>query len=72
MLFEKKKKLTLRISGMRCEHCVAKVEKTLRKLGCKADVELASGKAEVSAPASLNETEIVAAVEKAGFSAEIA
>ena len=34
--FGKKKTLTLRISGMHCAHCSAKVEKTLKELGCKA------------------------------------
>ena len=71
MLFEKKKKITLRVDGMHCAHCVAKVEKTLKELGCKADVNLASGKAEATAPQSLNDADIAAAVTKAGFPTEV-
>lgn len=72
MLFEKKKKITLRVEGMHCDHCVAKVEKALKELGCKAEIDLAAGKAEVTAPQRLNDKDIAAAVTKAGFPAEIA
>jgi len=71
MLFAKKKTLTLRISGMHCAHCSAKVEKTLKELGCKAVVDLTAGKAEVTAPQNLDNADIAAAVTKAGFPAEV-
>jgi len=71
MLFEKKKNVTLKVEGMHCGHCVAKVEKTLKELGCKANVSLDEGKAEVTCPQSMNETDIAAAVTKAGFPASV-
>ena len=71
MLFGKKKTITLTISGMHCPRCSAKVEKTLNDLGCKAVVDLANGKAEVTAPEKLDNTAIADAVTKAGFPAQI-
>jgi len=71
MLFGKKKTLMLSISGMNCQHCSAKVEKTLKELGCKAIIDLASGKAEVTAPEKLDNTAIADAVTKAGFPTKV-
>ena len=72
MLFGKKKTLTLRISGMHCAHCSAKVEKVLKELGCKAVIDLEKGTAEVTAPEKLENAAIAEAVTKAGFPANIA
>jgi len=72
MLFGKKKTVTLTISGMHCERCAAKVEKTLKELGCKAAIDLAGGKAEVTAPEKMDNATIADAVTKAGFPAQIA
>ena len=71
MLFGKKKTITLTISGMHCPRCSAKVEATLKALGCKAVVDLAGGKAEVTAPEKLDNASIADAVTKAGFPAQI-
>lgn len=72
MLFEKKKRITLIISGMHCAHCSAKVEKVLKELGCKATVDLSKGTAEVTAPDKLDNAAIAAAVTNAGFPAVVA
>lgn len=72
MLFEKKKTITLHVSGMHCAHCVAKVEKALKALGCKAEVSLEEGKATVTCPESLSAETIEEAVAKAGFPAKVA
>ncbi len=72
MIFGKKKTVTLTVSGMHCPRCQAKVEKALKDLGCKAVVDLAAGKATVTAPEKLSDAEITAAVTNAGFPAMIA
>ena len=72
MLFGKKKTVTLTISEMHCERCAAKVEKALKELGCKAAIDLAAGKAEVTAPEKLSNADIADAVTNAGFPAKIA
>ena len=72
MLFGKKKKITLIISGMHCAHCSAKVEKALKEIGCKAVIDLAKGTAEVTAPDKLDCNLIAAAVTNAGFPAVVA
>ncbi len=71
MVFGKKKTVVLAISGMHCERCAAKAEKALKELGCKAVVELAAGKATVTAPEKLNNQEIAAAVTRVGFPASV-
>ena len=71
MIFGKKKTIILSIEGMHCAHCSAKVEKVLKELGCKAVVDLAGAKAEVTAPEKLANEDIAAAVTKAGFAAKV-
>ncbi|MBE6599140.1 MAG: heavy-metal-associated domain-containing protein [Ruminococcaceae bacterium] len=71
MLFGKKKNITLSIEGMHCAHCSAKVEKVLKELGCRAVVDLAAGKADVTAPEKLTDAEIAEAVTKAGFPSRV-
>lgn len=56
---------------MTCASCVNRVEKKLQKLdGVKASVNLASERAHVEHPASVPIADLVAAVEKAGYSAK--
>lgn len=60
----------LAIGGMTCAACVRRVEKKLGKLeGVTATVNLATGRARVSHPPRIIPAELVAAVEKAGYTA---
>lgn len=61
----------LQVEGMTCASCVARVEKALLKVQgvTAAAVNLATEKASVSAAASVPLADLLAAVEKAGYSA---
>ncbi len=71
MLFGKKKNLTLKIGGMHCIKCVAKVEAALKTLGVKADIDLKLGRAAVTCPEKLDPAELKKAVEALGFSCDV-
>ncbi|MCX4984987.1 cation-translocating P-type ATPase [Streptomyces sp. NBC_00572] len=61
----------LAIGGMTCAACVARVEKRLSRIeGVRAGVNFATGRARVLHPPLVEVTELVAAVEKAGYTAE--
>lgn len=68
MLFGKKKLVKLAIDGMHCTHCVEKIEAALKALGCKADIDLKLGKAEVHYPETLDLDAILKAISALGFS----
>ncbi|MBL1096630.1 heavy metal translocating P-type ATPase [Streptomyces coffeae] len=58
------------VGGMTCAACVRRVEKRLGRVeGVEASVNLATGRARVIHPAAVPTTELVAAVEGAGFTA---
>ncbi|MFF8992648.1 heavy metal translocating P-type ATPase [Streptomyces sp. NPDC014983] len=60
----------LAVGGMTCAACVRRVEKKLGGLdGVTATVNLADGRARVSHPVGIGPEELVAAVEKAGYTA---
>ena len=60
----------LAIGGMTCASCAARVEKKLSKLdGVSATVNLATGTARVTCPATMSVAELASAVEQAGHSA---
>jgi cation-transporting P-type ATPase A/B/Cu+-exporting ATPase len=60
----------LAVGGMTCAACVGRVERRLGKLdGVLATVNLATGRATVTHPASTPVGELVGAVERAGFTA---
>ncbi|MFE1885154.1 heavy metal translocating P-type ATPase [Streptomyces diastatochromogenes] len=62
----------LTVGGMTCAACVKRVEKKLAKLdGVTATVNLATGRARVSHPAQVSPAELVATVEKAGYTAAL-
>ncbi|WP_326727856.1 heavy metal translocating P-type ATPase [Streptomyces phaeochromogenes] len=62
----------LTVGGMTCAACVNRVEKKLAKLdGVTATVNLATGRARVSHPAHVPPEELVATVEKAGYTATL-
>ncbi|MFI8879245.1 heavy metal translocating P-type ATPase [Streptomyces sp. NPDC055243] len=61
----------LTVGGMTCGACVGRVEKRLGRLdGVSAVVNLATGRARVTHPAAVALGELVAAVERAGCTAE--
>ncbi|MFG2585478.1 heavy metal translocating P-type ATPase [Streptomyces malaysiensis] len=58
------------VGGMTCAACVGRVEKKLGRLeGVSATVNLATGRAKVSHPASVSVAGLVAVVESAGYTA---
>ncbi|MER5526273.1 heavy metal translocating P-type ATPase [Streptomyces sp. NPDC002677] len=62
----------LTVGGMTCAACVTRVEKRLGKLdGVTASVNLATGRARVSHPSHIGPGELVATVEKAGYTAAL-
>lgn len=71
MLFVKKKTLTLKIGGMHCPKCSAKVEAALKAIGAKAEVDLKLGRASVTCPEKLDNADLTKAVEALGFSCEV-
>jgi len=71
MLFEKKKKLTLKIDGMHCEKCSAKVDAALMAARAKAEVDLKLGRAAVTCPEKIADDVLVKAVEACGFDCRV-
>ena len=62
--------LTLRIDGMSCGHCVARVEKALSKLDGVSVRRVAIGSAEIDYdPARINFAGIREAIDDAGYTA---
>ncbi|MEV0255767.1 heavy metal translocating P-type ATPase [Streptomyces sp. NPDC050732] len=62
----------LTIGGMTCAACVNRVEKRLGRLdGVSATVNLATGRARISHPPHVTPDELVASVERAGYTAEL-
>ncbi|WP_433235970.1 heavy metal translocating P-type ATPase [Actinomadura nitritigenes] len=58
----------LTIEGMTCAACVSRVEKRLGRIeGVTAAVNLATGRARVNHPASVSLEELLAAIERAGY-----
>lgn len=59
---------TIKIEGMSCAHCSGRVEKALNAIsGITAKVDLASKSAVVSSDADIDDLQIAAAVEDAGY-----
>lgn len=64
--------LELAIGGMTCASCAARIEKRLNKLdGVSATVNYATEKAKVSFSDSIDPADLIAAVEKAGYTARL-
>lgn len=71
----REEKTTLAITGMTCAACATRIEKGLKKVGgvINANVNLASEKANVEyVPGNANIDQLLAAVKKAGYSAQAA
>ncbi|MGW3107569.1 heavy metal translocating P-type ATPase [Streptomyces sp. NPDC001100] len=61
----------LSIGGMTCASCAARIEKKLNRMdGVTATVNFATEKAKVSYPAGVEVAELIATVEKTGYTAE--
>jgi Cu+-exporting ATPase len=64
--------LELSVGGMTCASCAMRIEKRLNRLdGVTATVNYATEKAKVDVPAGFDPTELVAAVEAAGYHAAL-
>ena len=64
--------IELAIGGMTCASCAARVEKKLNKLdGVVATVNYATERAKVSYPAEVSVDDLVATVEKTGYTAQL-
>ncbi|GAB09403.1 copper-transporting ATPase CopA [Gordonia araii NBRC 100433] len=62
----------LAIGGMTCASCANRIERKLNKLdGVTAEVNYATETAHVSAPSSLDPTELIAEVERTGYTARL-
>jgi Cu+-exporting ATPase len=66
--------IELSIRGMTCAACAARIEKKLNLIGSEvvAAVSFATEKATITAPEAVSAQELVAAVEGAGYAAEVA
>jgi Cu+-exporting ATPase len=64
--------IELQIGGMTCASCAARIEKKLNKLdGVTATVNYATEKARVAFPPALNPADLIATVERIGYTARI-
>lgn len=70
----KQNHVTLNITGMTCANCSAFVERTLNKLDgvTTANVNLATERATVAFTQSLTVTDLISAIQKAGYGASVA
>ncbi|GAA4151629.1 heavy metal translocating P-type ATPase [Actinomadura keratinilytica] len=65
-------RIELAIGGMTCASCAARIERKLNKLeGVTATVNFATEKATVQAPPGVTPEELIATVEKAGYTATL-
>ncbi len=63
---------TLTVQGMTCASCAMRIEKKLNRMdGVSASVNYATGTAHVSFPAELDPAELVATVERTGYTAQL-
>lgn len=61
-------KKTIKIEGMSCSHCQARVEKALNGIaGVTAKVDLKKGQATVRSEATVSDADLSRAVEEAGY-----
>ena len=63
----------LKISGMSCDHCVSHVKSALETLEgvSQSDVSLENHEAEVTLSGEVVDADLIAAVEAAGYQAEV-
>jgi heavy metal translocating P-type ATPase len=66
------RRVVLRVEGMTCGACAARVERTLNRIeGVTASVNYATSKARISVAAAIPATKLLEAVRRAGYSAEV-
>ena len=66
------KQIDLSVTGMTCSSCVNTLEKSLNKIpGVRASINLAMESAHIIAPVNMKESNLIAAVEAAGYGAKI-
>ncbi|MEQ7128473.1 heavy metal translocating P-type ATPase [Actinopolymorpha sp. B11F2] len=66
-----RERVELAVGGMTCASCANRVEKRLNQIdGVTATVNIATEKATIAYPASLQVTDLIAAVEETGYTAE--
>jgi Cu+-exporting ATPase len=65
------KKVLLELSGLSCQHCIARVTKALEEAGAKV-VEVNLSRAEIEVPEGDDLIKYVEAVQKAGYDAKLA
>src|SRR3954469_23027647 len=64
--------IDLRLSGMTCAACAARIEKSLNRLpGVAANVNLATERAHVRAASGVTAQQLIDAVRRAGYAAEV-
>ncbi|GAA4986411.1 heavy metal translocating P-type ATPase [Actinopolymorpha pittospori] len=69
---EQSGQIELAIGGMTCASCAARVEKKLNRIeGVTATVNYATEKAKVSFPVGVTPADLIATVEKTGYTAEV-
>ncbi|MPZ59695.1 MAG: heavy metal translocating P-type ATPase [Propionibacteriales bacterium] len=69
---DRRQQVDLAIGGMTCASCAARIEKRLNKLdGVTATVNYATEKARVSYPDDVAADDLIAQVERAGYTAEV-
>ena len=68
-MFGKKKEIELKIEGMHCERCAARVKDAIEALGCRASVSLESGIAKVRIPDSVSPEKVAETVTASGYTA---
>ena len=65
--------IEVQVGGMTCASCAARVERTLNRLpGVQAEVNFATDSARVIAEPEISVDEVIAAIEGAGYTAELA
>ncbi|SDK81597.1 Cu+-exporting ATPase [Glycomyces sambucus] len=65
-------RIELEIGGMTCASCAMRIEKKLNRLdGVTASVNYATEKARIDAPAGIDPAELIAVVEKTGYTAAL-
>lgn len=66
------KRVVLSVKGMACESCATSVSSILEKMGgMNVKVSMEKGRAELKAPTSIPDDELVAAVEDLGYNASV-
>lgn len=65
-------RIELEIGGMTCASCAARIEKRLNRMdGVEASVNYATEKATITAPAGLDPVDLIAEVERTGYTAAV-